>query len=94
MTFHYAPEVLDQLLIHGVRPFPGTRPALVQAFVSDLYRYELRQLKARLRRGECQQSQYYDRVVALRRTYPLVSVPVRFWTVPGTPSESDQIRLC
>src|SRR5947207_5670779 len=33
MTYRYRPEVLDQLLQHGVRPTEGTRPELVHDFV-------------------------------------------------------------
>jgi hypothetical protein len=46
--FHYRPEVLEQLLRHGVRPTDMTRPELVHEFVSDLYRHELRALRDRL----------------------------------------------
>ena len=46
-------------------------------FVSDLYRYELRRLRGRLVRGEIPRIGYYDRVVALRRKYPLVSLKPR-----------------
>jgi hypothetical protein len=46
----------------------------VHEFVSDLYRYELRRLRDRLRRGEVPKTGYIDLVVALRRAYPLVSL--------------------
>jgi hypothetical protein len=85
MTYRYRADVLDQLLEHGVRPLSTTPPALVHDFVSDLYRYELRRLKQRLARREFPQPEYFGRVVELRQKYPLVSVPLRFWTKPGTP---------
>ncbi len=93
-TFHYRPEILAQLLLHGVRPAPGTRPALVQAFLNDLYRYEIRTLKRRLLRREFPQADYFGLVVDLRRKYPLVSVPVHHWTVPGSSAGTDQRPLC
>jgi hypothetical protein len=74
MTYHYSLDVLEQLALHGVRPTPATRPELVHEFVSDLYRYELRRLRERLVRREIPKVGYYDRVVALRRKYPLVSL--------------------
>lgn len=94
MTFLYKPEILAQLLLHGVRPASGTRPAFVQDFLNDLYRYEIRRLKSRLLRREFPQAQYYGLVVDLRRKYTLVSIPVHFWTVPEMPAESDQVPPC
>ena len=94
MAFHYRPDILAQLLEHGVRPLPGTRPALVAEYLNDLYRWEIRRLKARLLRKEFPQSEYYRMVVGLRHKYPLVSVPVQIWTEPGTPAESPDVPLC
>lgn len=73
-TYRYRADVIEQLLRHGIRPTPSTRPELVHEFVSDLYRFELRRLRDRLVRKEIQKIGYYDRVVALRRKYPLVSL--------------------
>jgi hypothetical protein len=78
-TYRYPPEVLEQLSLHGVRPKPTTPPGLVHEFVSDLYRYELRRLRARLVGGEIPKAGYYDRVVDLRRKYPLVSLRAEEW---------------
>jgi hypothetical protein len=73
-TYRFRADVLEQLARHGVCPHPSTPPELVHEFVSDLYRYELRRLRARLVRGEIPKTGYFDRVVALRRQYPLVSL--------------------
>ena len=73
-TYRFRADVLEELLKHGVRPRSSTRPELVHEFVSDLYRYEIRRLRSRLVRGEIPKAGYYDRVVALRRQYPLVSL--------------------
>lgn len=78
-TYRYRPEVIEQLWLHGVHPGPGTRPQLVFDFVNDLYRYELRRLRDRLVRGEIPKPGYYDRVVELRRKYPLVSFTPELW---------------
>ena len=79
MPYRYKPEVLEQLWLHGIHPTPETRPELVHEFVSDLYRYELRKLRHRLVTGQIPKAGYYDRVVGLRRKYPLVSVAARYW---------------
>jgi hypothetical protein len=72
--YRYRRDVLDQLASHGIRPRPTTRPELVHEFVSDLYRFELRRLRHARVTGRIPKAGYYDRVVELRRKYPLVSL--------------------
>ena len=79
--YHYRPEVLEQLWRHGVQPTPATPPEIVHEFVSDLYRHELRRLRDRLVRREIPKAGYAERVVALRRAYPLVSLKAHEWLV-------------
>ena len=79
MTYRYRPQVLEQLLAHGVRPTAQTPPQLVYDFVNDLYRYELRRLRNALVSGVIPRAGYYDRVVELRRKYPLVSFKPDLW---------------
>jgi hypothetical protein len=79
MSYRYRPEVLEQLLLHGVRPTADTPPDLVHDFVNDLYRYELRRLRQALVSGTIPRAGYYDRVVELRRKYPLVSFKPHLW---------------
>ena len=79
MPYRYRPEVLEQLLLHGVRPTSDTPPELVYDFVNDLYRYELRRLRRSLVTGAIPKAGYYDRVVELRRKYPLVSFKPDRW---------------
>ena len=66
-----------------MRPTSSTNPELVHEFVSDLYRFELRRLRDRLVRREIPKDGYFDRVVALRRQYPLVSLKPVDWLVNG-----------
>ncbi len=80
MPYHYRPAVVEALAAHGVRPTPETTPALVHEFVNDLYRFELRRLRDRQVRGEIPRAEYARHVVALRKQYLLVSVPLRHWT--------------
>jgi hypothetical protein len=79
MPYRYRSAVLEQLSNHGVHPRPTTPPELVHDFVNDLYRYELRRLRDRLVRGDIPKAGYYDRVVELRRKYPLVSLKPHEW---------------
>ena len=79
MAYRYRREVLEQLLTHGVRPTADTPPQLVYDFVNDLYRYELRRLRHALVTGAIPKAGYYDRVVELRRKYPLVSFKPHLW---------------
>jgi hypothetical protein len=83
MEYRYRREVLEQLLLHGIRPTAGTPPELVFDFVNDLYRYELRRLRAALVNGAIHKTGYYDRVVELRRKYPLVSIKPSLWIENG-----------
>jgi hypothetical protein len=80
VTAHrYRREVLEMLWQHGVQPTTATRPELVHEFVSDLYRFELRRLRDRLVRGAIPKEGYFERVVELRRKYPLISLKPAQW---------------
>ena len=82
MSYRYRAVVIEQLWLHGVHPTPQTRPELVHEFVNDLYRFELRRLRDRLVRKEIPKVGYYDRVIELRRKYPLVSLKPAQWLEP------------
>ena len=71
--------MLDQLTVHGIRPTPATPPERAHDFVSDLYRYELRRLRARLLRKEIEKTSYYGHVVAVRERYRLLALKPREW---------------
>ena len=71
--------MLDALATHGARPSADTPPERLHEFVNDLYRYELRRLRAALRAGAFPKQEYYGRVVALRQRYPLLSLKPRDW---------------
>ena len=72
--FHYRADVIEQLWRHGIHPSSNTRPELVRDFVRDLYKYEIRRLRARMLSREFPKAQYADRVDALRRTYPVLAL--------------------
>ena len=79
VTYEYAPEALEVLAGHGLHPHPATPPAVVRDALNDLYRYEIRRLKQRLLAGAFPKGEYIDRVVALRKQYWLLSIPVERW---------------
>jgi hypothetical protein len=72
--FRYRADVLERLWRHGVQPTIHTAPELVRAFVRDLYRYEIRQLRASMLRGDFPKTEYLDRVAALRDRYIVLAL--------------------
>ena len=54
-------------------------PELVRDFVRDLYKYEIRQLRERLLKGEFPRDSYAMRVEELRRRYPVLSLRAQDW---------------
>jgi len=73
-TYCYRPAVLEALTAHGVRPLPHTRPELVRDYVRELYKFEIRRLRDRMRRQEFAKAEYAGRVDALRRRYPVLAL--------------------
>ncbi|HSE97519.1 MAG TPA: hypothetical protein VLD57_04560 [Blastocatellia bacterium] len=82
MAYTYRKEVLEQLSRHGVTPTLASPPELIREFINDLYVYEIRALKGRLRGGEIAMSDYSRRIEALRNRYPVLSLPIKYWTDP------------
>jgi hypothetical protein len=79
VKYTYHPKVSEDLGRFGLRPRPTTPPALAKEFVNDLYRYELRTLRARLVAREIPRQGYSDRVVELRKKYFLLSIRLDLW---------------
>lgn len=77
--YDYEPEALNALAGHGLVPRPRTEPARVREALSDLYRYEIRRLKQRFVAGQIAKADYAPQVMALRRRYWLLSVPMHLW---------------
>jgi hypothetical protein len=78
-TFRYRADVLDALWRYGVNPAPSTPPELVHEFVSDLYRFEIRRLRARLLQNAFPRREYAGKVVELRMRYRVISLRPREW---------------
>ena len=79
MEYSYHPKVFEELGRFGLRPTPTTPPALAKEFVNDLYRHELRTLRARLVAKDIPKEGYLDRVVELRKKYFLLSIRLDLW---------------
>lgn len=79
MAYKYREMVRDELLRHGVIPRDDTPPELIHQFINDLYVYEIRALRNRLKEGQVAMRDYATRVEALRSRYPILSLSVRFW---------------
>ena len=80
MSQKYRESVLNELARHGVAPRADTPPELIHDFINDLYVYEIRALKAKLKAGHFPKREYAGRVDELRRRYPILSLPVKHWT--------------
>jgi hypothetical protein len=80
VDFDYEPAVLDGLSGHGLLPLPDTSPQFLRDAVRDLYRYEIKALRTALLAGRVPKARYVDHVLALRKKYWLLSVPLQLWT--------------
>ena len=79
MTYTYRVEVLEELARHGLCPAPATGPGQLRDAVRDLYKYEIKRLRAELLSGAFPKNEYAGKVIALRRRYPLLSIPTALW---------------
>ena len=75
----YTTEVREELARHGLLPRADTPPQLLRDSVRDLYKYEIKRLKSRLLAREFAKGEYAEKVVDLRRRYPLLSIPIELW---------------
>ena len=79
MRWSYPPEFLESLSGFGLAPTPETPPAVVRDALNDLYRYQLRSLRSRLLVGDFERSAYLDKVIALRKHFWLLTLPLPAW---------------
>ena len=89
-SYRYYDWVLEALAGHGLLPLAATPPAVLRDALSDLYRFEIRRLRQSLLAGRILKADYAGHVIALRKRYLLLSVPVERWVIPpGTESDKD-----
>ena len=79
MSFKYRETVLNELAGHGIVPRDDTPPELAHQFVTDLHLFEIRRLKQQMLAGKIRKADYAKTVDALRKRYPILSLPVRLW---------------
>ena len=75
----YPKEFLSSLSEFGLAPTADTPPALVREALNDLYRHELRRLRDRHRAGDLPKPAFLDSVVAMRKRYWLLTLPLPAW---------------
>jgi len=78
-SWTYPQEFRDALGPLGLAPRPTTPPSVVRDALNDLYRYELRRMRDRLRAGQIEKNDYVDRVIALRKQYWPLTLPLWAW---------------
>ncbi len=83
MGLTYKATVLSELARHGIEPDAEATPELIHDYLNDIYRYEIRRLKRQMKAGLIARNDYSAHVTRLRERYPLLSLPIRFWTEPG-----------
>ncbi len=72
----YPRELLEALPTFGLSPRPTTPPRFTRDALSDLYRYEIRTLRDRLKAGKVEKADYQGLVISLRKKYwPLTITP-------------------
>lgn len=71
-----------ELQRHGVRPTTETPPEFIRDYINDLYLYEIRALRESLLAGLVARADYASRVAELRTRYPILSLPLKYWTEP------------
>jgi len=79
MDYDYEPAVLDGLAGHGLKPLSRTSPQFLRDAVRELYRYEIKALRNALLAGRIPKPEYANHVIALRKRYWLLSVPLQLW---------------
>lgn len=77
--WRYPQELRAALVLFGLAPVDRTPPLLVRDQLNDLYRFELRRLRDQLLAGSFSRPDYLGRVVALRKRYWPLTLPLAAW---------------
>jgi hypothetical protein len=85
----YPAELANAVRGLGLAPRTDTPPALVRDALNDLYRFELRRIRARLIRGDVERHDYLELVVSLRKKYWMLTLPLAGWERICGASTSD-----
>jgi hypothetical protein len=74
------PAVVADLARHGIDAGPGDAPETLRERLNDAYLEDIRRLKALQVAGEIPLKEYAARVQTLKDGYPLLGLPLAFWT--------------
>jgi hypothetical protein len=78
-VFRYRDDVLAECRKYGVLPTEHTPPELARGFLNELYKYELRKLRARYMRKEFLKQEYHRHVIVIRDKYPVLALTPSQW---------------
>jgi hypothetical protein len=76
------PSVREALARHGLAADESDTPAPLKERLNDLYREDVRRLRARQRSGEIPLRDYASHAQALKERYPLLGLPLDLWVEP------------
>jgi len=91
LAFRYPEELLAALGAFGLAPRETTPPEVVRDALNDLYRFELRRMRDRLRAGHIAAADYHGLVVALRKKYWPLSLTLDAWHRICGPADPDPV---
>jgi hypothetical protein len=92
MAWTYPPEFIEALAGFGLAPTSQTPPSLLRDALNDLYRYELRRMRDQLRAGRIQKADYNGLVIATRKRYWPLSLPLPAWEEICSRDQDDEAR--
>jgi hypothetical protein len=78
-VWNYPDELVLALGAFGLAPSHETPPSVVRDALNDLYRYELRRMRDALRAGNIAKPDYVEMVIALRKKYWPLTLPLDGW---------------
>jgi hypothetical protein len=78
-VFKYRDDVLAECRKYGVFPTEHTPPELARGFLNELYKFELRKLRARYMRKEFLKQEYHRHVIVIRDKYPVLALTPSQW---------------
>lgn len=79
MPWLYPPELVAGLNRIGVPHSADVPPAVTREAADDIYKDELRALRARLLAGEFDRAAYVELIIELRKKFWILTLPLSAW---------------
>jgi hypothetical protein len=79
MSWVYPPELVAGLNRIGVPHSGDLSPAVTREAADDIYKDELRALRARLLAGEFDRARYVELIIELRKKFWILTLPLSAW---------------